>query len=263
MKASVAALALGASLVARPPPGPRSPAAGAQRAYQVTVTSTASQLRRQTGLDLCARDQAADPRDRSCSCTGPAHRPRWRSTSPYKDYSWMAFLARAGFDVYSMDMEGYGPSTRPPAMDDPLCRRTRRRPSIRPRRLTSRQPSPSRSPPWARTGPIFSAVADWVLARTTAKTLDWSAGRKAGRGTRLHRPAPRQGLAAWWCWLRRPINAGHARRWSARAPAEPTRPLTSQSEAEFMANWDRQAPCAGQYEPGMYAADGLGRSDQV
>ena len=37
----------------------------------------------------------------------------------FKDYSWMAYLARAGFDVFSMDMEGYGPSTRPPAMNDP------------------------------------------------------------------------------------------------------------------------------------------------
>ena len=32
---------------------------------------------------------------------------------PYKDYSWMAYLAHAGFDVFSMDMTGYGRSTRP------------------------------------------------------------------------------------------------------------------------------------------------------
>ena len=38
---------------------------------------------------------------------------------PYQDYSWMAFLAEAGFDVFSMDMTGYGRSTRPAAMDDP------------------------------------------------------------------------------------------------------------------------------------------------
>src|SRR5215471_18169618 len=31
----------------------------------------------------------------------------------YEDYSWMAYLARAGFDVFSVDMEGYGRSTRP------------------------------------------------------------------------------------------------------------------------------------------------------
>ena len=38
---------------------------------------------------------------------------------PYQDYSWMAFLARAGYDVFAMDMTGYGRSTRPLAMNDP------------------------------------------------------------------------------------------------------------------------------------------------
>jgi pimeloyl-ACP methyl ester carboxylesterase len=38
---------------------------------------------------------------------------------PYKDYSWMAFLARAGFDVFALDLTSYGRSTRPAIMDDP------------------------------------------------------------------------------------------------------------------------------------------------
>src|SRR5919197_6151556 len=38
---------------------------------------------------------------------------------PHQDYSGMAFLARAGFDVFSMDTEGYGRSTRPAPMNDP------------------------------------------------------------------------------------------------------------------------------------------------
>jgi pimeloyl-ACP methyl ester carboxylesterase len=36
----------------------------------------------------------------------------------YKDYSWMQSLARAGYDVFSMDRTGYGFSPRP-KMDDP------------------------------------------------------------------------------------------------------------------------------------------------
>ncbi len=36
---------------------------------------------------------------------------------PYQDYSWMAYLAHAGYDVFSMDMTGYGRSTRP-AVDE-------------------------------------------------------------------------------------------------------------------------------------------------
>src|SRR5580692_9947120 len=38
---------------------------------------------------------------------------------PYQDYSWMAYLAHAGFDVFAMDMTGYGRSTRPAPMNDP------------------------------------------------------------------------------------------------------------------------------------------------
>ena len=37
----------------------------------------------------------------------------------YRDYSWMEQLAREGFDVFTMDMTGYGRSTRPPQMNDP------------------------------------------------------------------------------------------------------------------------------------------------
>src|SRR3954469_23076282 len=38
---------------------------------------------------------------------------------PYRDYSWMEYLARAGYDVFSMDTTGYGRSIRPFVMSDP------------------------------------------------------------------------------------------------------------------------------------------------
>src|SRR5262245_59911487 len=37
---------------------------------------------------------------------------------PYQDYSWMAYLARAGYDVLSMDATGHGRSTRAAALYD-------------------------------------------------------------------------------------------------------------------------------------------------
>ena len=37
---------------------------------------------------------------------------------PVSGYSWMGYLAERGFQVFSMDMTGYGPSTRPYVMND-------------------------------------------------------------------------------------------------------------------------------------------------
>src|SRR5438105_11906468 len=37
---------------------------------------------------------------------------------PYQDYSWMGYLAKAGYDVFSVDMTGYGRSARPKPMED-------------------------------------------------------------------------------------------------------------------------------------------------
>jgi pimeloyl-ACP methyl ester carboxylesterase len=40
---------------------------------------------------------------------------------PHTDYSWMAYLARVGYDVFAMDTTGYGRSTHPAEMND-LCK---------------------------------------------------------------------------------------------------------------------------------------------
>lgn len=53
---------------------------------------------------------------------------------PYRDYSWMEFLARAGYDVFGMDMTGYGQSSRP-MMDDPCNLDPRQQPLLIPRNL--------------------------------------------------------------------------------------------------------------------------------
>jgi pimeloyl-ACP methyl ester carboxylesterase len=54
--------------------------------------------------------------------------------TPIGTHSWMAYLAEAGFDVFSMDTTGYGRSTRPAPMNDPCnlaeAQQRRARPSI-------------------------------------------------------------------------------------------------------------------------------------
>src|SRR5688572_32776858 len=37
----------------------------------------------------------------------------------YRDYSWLVYLADAGFDAFALDLQGYGNSSKPAVMDDP------------------------------------------------------------------------------------------------------------------------------------------------
>jgi len=37
----------------------------------------------------------------------------------YRDYSWMVYLADAGFHVFAVDLQGYGSSSKPTVMDEP------------------------------------------------------------------------------------------------------------------------------------------------
>jgi pimeloyl-ACP methyl ester carboxylesterase len=162
----------------------------------------------------------------------------------------MAYLAAAGFDVFSMDMTGYGRSTRPSVMND-VCN------------LSAEQQTAL-----GRT-PCDAAHA----AQLTTIASDWDDIDAVVEYVRSLRDVPRVSLVGWS--LGGPRAGGYASRNPAKvaklvllAPAylrdsgqQPPQPspargvaFNAQSHADFTANWERQVGCPNQYEPAAAAA---------
>lgn len=92
---------------------------------------------------------------------------------PLGGFSWMDYLARRGYDVYLLDLPGYGRSTRPPEMDAPAAA----------------------NPPLETTDQAVAAlgaVVDDVLQRRGLQSLDvmgWSWGTAIAAGFAAANPA--------------------------------------------------------------------------
>ena len=167
---------------------------------------------------------------------------------PYKDYSWMAYLARAGYDVFSMDTTGYGRSTRPPAMNDP-CNLSREQqaqfvPAAIPAVCAPSYPYnvTTIESDWNDVG----AVVDYLRALRHVDRVSmvaWSLGGVRAGGYAAQHPEKVAKLVL--------LAPGYNRATSPNAPELPAKgpAMNTQSRADFDANWDRQAPCQGQYEP--------------
>jgi pimeloyl-ACP methyl ester carboxylesterase len=164
------------------------------------------------------------------------------------DYSWLAAVAQAGFDVFAVDMTGYGRSTRPPAMAD-ACN------------LAKQQQA--RFVPGVIPAPCEPTQATAI----TTMTSDWKDIDAAVDFVRALRGVERVSFVGWS--QGGPRIAGYTAlhpekvdRIAVLAPAygrnsalEEPKPLpridgsvTVQSRSDFIANWDRQVGCPGQYE---------------
>jgi len=168
----------------------------------------------------------------------------------FQDYSWMAYLARAGFDVFSMDTTGYGRSTRPPAMNDPCNLSQEQQKTFVPGFL----PAPC-SPTYSRN--VTTIASDWndidgvVDYIRTLRHVDrvsmlaWSLGGPRAGGYAARHPEKVQRLVL--------LAPAYRRESSADAPTVTPGEgvaMNTQSHDEFIANWDRQVGCAEQYDVG-------------
>ncbi len=166
---------------------------------------------------------------------------------PYEDYSWMAFLARAGYDVFSVDMTGYGRATRPAAMNDPCNLARDRQAGFTPAAPCS--PShPHALTTIASDWDDVGAAVDYIrqLRRVDRVSLvAWSLGGPRAGGYALRHPDKVHRLVL----LAPAYNRGSAGDPPARLADGTT--FNTQSRAEFDANWDRQTECEAQRDPAV------------
>ena len=169
---------------------------------------------------------------------------------PSGDYSWMAYLANAGFDVFSMDTSGYGRSTRPSAMDDP-CNLAAEQQALFVPGLIAAPCKPSYPNQLTNIGSDWNdigAVVDYVRAlRHVDKVnlLAWSLGGPRAGGFAAQHPDKVLKLV-----LLAPAYNRAAEPVAPQLP-RPGTTFNTQSRSEFIANWDRQVGCQAQYDPGV------------
>ena len=166
---------------------------------------------------------------------------------PYKDYSWMQYLADAGFDTFAMDVTGIGRSTRPWPMNDPCNLAPAQQASLVPTLIPAPcQPSyPKTITTIANDWDDIDAVVNYVRALRhvdKVSTVAWSlGGPRSGGYAALH---PEK--------ISRQVMLAPA--YNPQGPAAPpTTPaanvvgFNTQSLADFNAGWARQTACPDQW----------------
>jgi len=168
-------------------------------------------------------------------------------------YSWMTYLAAAGFDVFSMDTTGYGRSTRPAAMNDP-CNLS---PDQQKLFVPALMPAPC-APVYPNQ--LTNIGSDWhdidgvvnyirALRKVDQVSLvAWSLGGPRAGGYAAQHPGKVRSMVL--------LAPAYNRAAEAAAPPLPRAGVAfnTQSKTEFVANWDRQIGCPDQFEPSVREA---------
>lgn len=166
--------------------------------------------------------------------------------APHQDYSWMAYLARAGYDVFSMEHTGYGRSLRPAVMDDPCNLSPKQQAAVVRGTAGCKPNAPRNLAPITADWEEIGAVVDYLRALRGVKTVSlvaWSRGGPRAGGYAALYPDKIYRMVL--------LAPGYARAMPDAAPAklpDNAAVLNTQSREEFIANWDRQVGCPKQYD---------------
>jgi pimeloyl-ACP methyl ester carboxylesterase len=165
--------------------------------------------------------------------------------------SWMGYLAEAGYDVFSMDMTGYGRSTRPSVMNDPCNLSEAQQRALIPLLLTETcEPSYGFSATTIESDwDDLDAVVDYVRKMRGVDRVHlaaWSLGGPRAGGYAYRHPEKVASAIL--------LSPAYGRNRSSTPPAQVPRQGTvfsKQSYADFAGLWNRQLGCESQYEPSV------------
>ena len=170
--------------------------------------------------------------------------------TPSGDHSWMAYLANAGFDVFSMDTTGYGRSTRPWPMDDPCNLSPEQQQQFVPALIAApcKASYPGQLTNIASDWHDIDAVVDYIRKLRKVEKVSlvaWSLGGPRAGGYAGQHPEKVNRMVL--------LAPAYGRTAAAAAPAlpNPGTVFNTQSRTEFIANWDRQVGCPSQYDPAV------------
>lgn len=173
---------------------------------------------------------------------------------PYQDYSWMAYLAKAGFDVFLLDLTGYGRSTRPPPMNDPCnfpkAQQAQFVPTLIPAPCAPSHPAliTTMDSDWNDIDAVVNHLRT-LRSVETVSLVGWSQGGPRAGGYAARNPAKVARLVV--------LAPQYFRASRLEAPSPPPSlngTMSALSRADFAADWDRQIGCPEQYEPATSAA---------
>jgi len=219
-----------------------------------TVPSIAGQIANIYVRERVSAGAAAPAADRVALFVHGAGTPAEVAFDPSAPgYSWMAYLAAEGFDVFSMDTTGYGRSTRPGPMNDPCNLSPEQQKLFVPALMLAPCPAtyPSQLTNIASDWNDIDSVVDYIRALRKVEKVSlvaWSLGGPRAGGYAGQHPEKVRSMVL--------LAPAYNRAADAAAPTLPRAGVAfnAQSKADFVANWDRQVGCTDQFEPAVREA---------